>query len=138
MIVGVSGEEAYYWTQQSGKVSLGDLPGGEFRSEARAVSADGSVIVGRVWTDKGAEAFIWDATNGMRNLQDVLTGYGLDLTGWQLDNYHFGISDDGMTIVGGGKHFSNYEAWVAHIPEPASMTLLMLSGLILSRRQRKR
>ena len=38
--------EAFRWTEKSGPVGLGDLPGGGFRSQAYAVSADGSIVVG--------------------------------------------------------------------------------------------
>ena len=67
--------------------------------EAQGVSGDGSVVVG---VDSGSpnEAFIWDATNGMRNLRDVLINdFSLDLTGWLLLQAS-GISPDGLSIVG--------------------------------------
>ena len=44
--VSVSGDEAFRWTQATGMVGLGDLPGGSFNSIAWGVSADGSVVVG--------------------------------------------------------------------------------------------
>lgn len=107
--------EACRW--DNGVVSaLGDLAGGAFESIAYAVSDDGQVIVGRGTTDQGVAAFIWDATNGMRNLQQVLAGFcGTDLSGWKL-SYAFGISADGTTIVGRGLHNGNTEGWVARIP----------------------
>jgi len=37
-----------------------------------AVSADGAVVVGRGQSASGTEAFIWDAVNGLRALDDVL------------------------------------------------------------------
>jgi len=47
---------------------LGDLYGGIFRSDAKGVSADGSVVVG--WSDSvsGYQAFRWEA--------GVMTGLG--------------------------------------------------------------
>jgi hypothetical protein len=58
----------------------------------------------------------------MRSLENVLTShYGLDLTGWEL-RYATGISDDGLTIVGGGRNPSGQlEGWraVLDISEPA-------------------
>ena len=117
-----SGQEAYRWTSGSGMVGLGDLPGGDFSSCAYAVSADGSVIVGTSESSSawlGDEAFIWDQTNGMRNLRDVLVNdYGLDLTGWTL-YVAKGISDDGLTIVGSGNNPDGYqEGWIAILPGP--------------------
>jgi len=112
-----SGLEAYRWTSDDGMVGLGDLPGGNFWSEAHDVSADGSVVVGSSKSDLGKEAFIWDAENGMRNLKDVLVNdYGLNLDGWKL-SHAFGVSDDGMTIVGAGFNPSGRnEGWIATIP----------------------
>jgi len=78
-----SGYEAFRWEDLNNNgqsdpdemLTLGDLLGD---SMAYAVSADGSVIVGRGYSG----AFIWDATNGTRYLKDVLiSDYGLDLTG---------------------------------------------------------
>ena len=60
--------------------------GGSFFSEAWGVSADGGVVVGYGYSSSGREAFIWDTTNGMRSLKNVLeVDYGLDLSGWRLD-----------------------------------------------------
>jgi hypothetical protein len=45
------------------------------------------------------QAFIWDATNGIRSLKSVLASdWGLSLPDWQLVNA-FDISDDGRTIL---------------------------------------
>src|SRR5262249_10155640 len=45
--------EAWVWTEGTGMVGLGDLPGGTFNSAAVAISADGAVIVGTGTTDAG-------------------------------------------------------------------------------------
>ena len=66
-------------------VGLGDLPGGVFHGGAERVSGDGRIIVGLSASERGEEAFVWDAADGMRALAHVLTEeYGLDLTGWRL------------------------------------------------------
>ncbi len=118
-----------------GMVGIGDLPGGVFSSLGAAMTPDGSVLVGVGQTDEGHEAFIWDAGHGMRNLRDVLTGdYGLDLTGWQLENA-MGISTDGLTICGSGYDpAGNHEAWIATIPEPSTLVLLGAVALAVLRR----
>ena len=60
--------EAFRWTEETGTVALGDLPGGTFRSAAYGVSGDGSIVVGHAnlqdgWV--GGDAFIWHVDNGM-------------------------------------------------------------------------
>jgi probable HAF family extracellular repeat protein len=131
VVVGASesslGSEAFRWTSGSGMVSLGGGTG----SEALDCSADGSVVVGVV-----GEAFIWDAVNGIRNLSDVLVNdCGLDLTGWTLTAAK-GISADGFTIVGEGTNPDGFnEAWIATIPEPATLLLLTFGGLLLRKRR---
>lgn len=137
VVVGYSyspfGMEAFRWTQATGMVGLGDLSGGSFKSYAMGVSADGSVIVG--YSDAGPsvgqEAFIWDAQHGMRPLRDVLEDeHGLDCSQFGLD-YVRGVSSDGTTICGTGP-----DAWVAVIPEPATLSLLALGALALVRRRK--
>jgi probable HAF family extracellular repeat protein len=108
-----SGPEAFRWTSEGGMVGLGDLPGGGFFSKANGVSADGSVVVGDAYAADGPQAFIWDATNGIRKLRDVLANdLGLDLTGWTL-HQAWGVSADGLTVVGAGNSPSGTEAWIA-------------------------
>ena len=83
--------EAFRWTQSSGWVGLGFLPGGD-SSAASAASADGSVIVGHSNSNAGTEAFRWTAGGGMVGLGDLPGGN------------HYGdaraVSDDGSVIVG--------------------------------------
>jgi probable HAF family extracellular repeat protein len=133
-----SGKEAFRWdvgadgiahTPDDVMIGLGDLAGGIFSSQAYAISADGSVVVGRGNSASGDEAFIWDATNGVRELHQVLVDLGLDLSGWTLTEAT-AISDDGLTMVGYGTNPSgNTEAWIATIPEP-STALLVALGLV--------
>ncbi len=91
------------------------------------------------------EAFIWDATHGMRNLMDVLIndfGLGPELTGWTLTTAA-GISADGLTIVGAGINPSGAnEAWMAQLdPLPIPSTLFLfgsgLAGLGFVRRRKQ-
>jgi probable HAF family extracellular repeat protein len=120
--------DAFRWTQAGGMVSLGHLPGGT-QSASVAVSADGSLVVGRdiIGGPTDFEAFIWDGTNGMRNLREVLIAQGDDLTGWSLSEAR-GISADGRIIIGFGINpEGNREAWLAEltpqqvVPEPVAI-----------------
>lgn len=48
--------------------ALGDLAGGAIRSDARGISADGSVVVGCSNSENGMEAFRWTRRGGMERL----------------------------------------------------------------------
>ena len=82
-------------------------------SVARDVSADGHMIVG----ERDGAAFLWTAGAGMQDLQPLLEGLGIDLTGWTLANA-IAISDDGSTIAGTGTRPGGaYAIWIAQVPE---------------------
>lgn len=61
-------EEAFRWTQATGMVGLGTLPGGAFSSFALGVSADGSVVVGTTSGSNFGQAFRWTQATGMVGL----------------------------------------------------------------------
>ncbi|HOY69805.1 MAG TPA: autotransporter domain-containing protein [Methylotenera sp.] len=80
-----------------------DLPGGGFYSEAFAVNADGSVVVGTSDSANGYEAFRWTQTGGM-------VGLG-DLPGGGFYSEAFAVSADGSVVVGVGESANGYEAF---------------------------
>lgn len=136
VIVGSSHQTVVKW--ENGEIESLGMLSQTFGSTAVDVSADGKIIVGYCnFNDDEALAFIWDETNGMQNLQDLLVDtYGLDLTGWKLSKAN-AISADGTTIVGQGiDPHGNYQGWVVTIPEPATMLLFGLGGLVLRRKYR--
>ena len=122
------GDIPFRWTMSQGLVPLGGINGW-----ARAVSEDGSVIVGHTLGDDET-AFVWDQVHGTRVLADVLTGvYGLDLAGWRLLEAR-DVSADGTSIVGMGVDpTGQIEAWRASIPEPMSLPLVAIACLVFGR-----
>ena len=138
VIVGDSGNTAFRWRQSEGMVGLGTLPPSvPSSSYATGVSADGSVIVGSSFsntpppgTSDWGTAFRWTQSSGMVNLKDQLTGFGLNLSSWQL-NVATAVSADGLTIVGRGTNPSGqYEGWVANLsPEPVPEPLTILGSM---------
>ncbi len=104
---------AFRWTSHGGLEKLGKIPGAEF-TIARAVSADGTVVVGDSAALSGDIAFLWTPSLGLTNLNTYLLARGVDLTGWAL-TAAYGVSADGLTIVGVGIHNNHEEAWVAFL-----------------------
>ena len=106
-----AGSQAFLWTQSGGMFGLGFISGTS-SSVALGVSSDGAVSVGI----SGSQAFVWDANNGIRNLQSVLSSeYGVVFTGWNLTVAN-GISPDATEVVGQGTDsLGNSQAFAAQI-----------------------
>jgi len=83
-------------------VGLGDLPGGIFDSEANAVSADGSVVVGTGGSASGSEAFRWTPSGGMVGLGALAVG---------LNSGGHAVSADGLVVVGDAQSAYGTEAF---------------------------
>lgn len=81
---------------------LGDLPGGEFASNVRAISADGTTVVGSSRSASDFEGFLWTAAQGMRTLGE--------LSGGDVDFHLLDVSGDGSTVVGARPSSSGFEA----------------------------
>jgi probable HAF family extracellular repeat protein len=97
VVVGVSasasGNQAFRWTVDGELQALGMLPGYTASSQAYAVSADGSVVVGSsLKADGTGRAFIWTAETGIQPLGD--------LPDWVTSSQASGVAADGRTIVG--------------------------------------
>ena len=75
---------------------LGDLPGGEFYSEAHAISAYGNAVVGCSYSSNSHpyEAFLWTEETGMIGLGD--------LPGADFYSDAWGVSCDGSYVAGFG------------------------------------
>jgi probable HAF family extracellular repeat protein len=72
---------------------LGDLAGGDVRSEAADVSSNGRVVVGSSRSANGREAFRWTRESG-------IVGLG-DLPGGAFDSFGTAVSANGSVVVGG-------------------------------------
>jgi probable HAF family extracellular repeat protein len=85
------------WSEQTGAVDLGDLPGGRDYTATRAISADGRTVVGTSSSSDGViegEAFRWTAASGIVGLGDFFGGHS--------DSAAQGVSGDGAIVVGAG------------------------------------
>ena len=113
--------EAYSWTSAGGFIGFGFLPGAtRSLNWAVDVSGDGSVVVGTDCGTSPCKPFLWDATNGLRTLENLLTNVGIDVSGVELRDAA-AISDDGKTIVGTGIGPGGFtEGWVVVLDGPPS------------------
>lgn len=91
------------WTQRTGMIGLGDVPGGIHYALAWAISADGSTIVGDAIGDVGADAFRWDAATGPVNLEMAEPGVA--------DSIAKDCSADGSILVGYADNGINAMIW---------------------------
>jgi uncharacterized membrane protein len=90
-VVGAANGQAFRWSQSSGLVLLGTLPGGA-SSSANAVSVDGSTIVGASISSQRTEAFRWTLAAGMQGLGTLAPTEMLSIA--------TGVSGDGEIVVG--------------------------------------
>jgi probable HAF family extracellular repeat protein len=100
---GTGHDEASRWTDATGPIGLGVLPG-HTTSAAYGVSADGSVIVGTSGNYIHSEAFYWSEETGMVGLGSLRRGSG--------DGAAFDVSADGSVIVGFGTGANGWEAFI--------------------------
>jgi probable HAF family extracellular repeat protein len=99
-LAGLAPAPALAQTTIAGFFPLGDLPGGDFLSQAYGVSGNGGVVVGSSWSAAGGqymEAFRWTAAGGMIGLGFLTpTDTSLSVVG----SHAYAVSADGSVIVG--------------------------------------
>lgn len=98
------GIEAVRLTENRGIERLGDLPGGKFLSVVKAISANGSTVVGFSSTADGDEAFHWRRKRGMQGLGD--------LPGGKFYSVARDVSRNGSTVVGSSESANGREAFI--------------------------
>ena len=107
---------------------------GHNHGASTAISANGSMMGGYSMTsgsNPSRTCWLWDSVNGTRSLGSVLTGAGLNISGWQF-MYVVGFANGNNVITGYGYRDGDLTKWVgftAVIPEPGSM-IALLSGLV--------
>ena len=106
---------AYVWTESTGALGLGDtlFPNGVINARARALSADGSVVVGNYLAPGGysveQSAFIWTRDAGFQDLREVLENIGVNTSEWLYLKEAWGVSADGTRIYGTGTRGRSYD-----------------------------
>lgn len=100
-------ETGFVYTQADGMLRLADVAGGEAKSGAYAVSADGRVIGGFGTTDAGQRALLW-IERAPTLLADALQAAGAaPPVGWTLLDVQ-AISADGRTYAGNARNAAGY------------------------------
>lgn len=94
--------QAFFWTPTNGMTPLGDLPGGNFYSQATDISENGTVV-GYSLDDNGYMAFRWTQDGGMQALGTLGTG---------CYSQAWAVSADGSTVIGESCSNSNKAAFI--------------------------
>lgn len=104
-VAGIWNQEGFYWTQGTGVVNLGQLPGdGAFTGGIfpNAIAADGKLILGTVGSPFFAvpRAFVWTSAGGMQQLDSLAISHGVTIPeGYLLTNIQ-AASADGSVVLG--------------------------------------
>jgi len=126
------------WSSDESVRSLGtwsDYAG----SQAYAVSDNGMVVAGTLGNSQSLQpgiAFAWTEAAGMEPLAEYLIRNGVDVpTGWRLDRC-VAMSSDGLTFGGTARGPSGAQGFVATIPAPCPLVVVLGYGVRISRRRR--
>jgi hypothetical protein len=112
----LNGEIYLYNATTTAITALGTPAAGWGPTNIAGMTADGSVVViamGDPQAPAGA-SFMHNAS-GWHDVQAIVAGAGVNLTGWTLSNIG-GMSADGTRIWGAGNHNGNTEGFVVEFP----------------------
>lgn len=116
---------------------FGDEDGSTTLATVYGCSEDGRYAVGMLY--RGTEkAVLWDTQlNTVTDLTQFAIDYGLNDDFTRLSRaYAVGVNALGQPVVGGtGVHTDGIRGFVLTVPEPATVSLLVLGGLALLRRR---
>jgi hypothetical protein len=121
MVVGDStaapnGEIYLYDATSLTQTSLGTPTAGWETGNLAGMTPDGSLAVIAFFDPgTGAGASFLHNGGGWHEIQAIVAGAGVNLTGWTLDSVE-GISSDGMRIWGSGVHNGNREGFIVEFP----------------------
>ena len=124
MVAGTWGSEAFYWTEGTGVVNMGQLPGSDPYDPQypNAIAAGGKLIFGGAGSPWFSipRAWVWTEAAGMRPLIDVMTENGITVPEGTVLTNVIAASDDG-TVVLGVAWDANYHqvSFILHLPVTA-------------------
>ena len=108
--------EAYLDNFATSTITALGTPAAGWRFNGGGMNSDGSVVAGSlVDPDNPAGGSFVRNANGWHDLQAIVSGAGVDLTGWTLDVVN-GISQDATRIWGSGVHNGNREGFIVEFP----------------------
>lgn len=134
-----------YAPGSAGMVLLNELAG---TNQSQAIDVrvfNGGSIIGGFCSNGFVEtAVLWDSTGTWsysgkaRSVAGLLTNIGVDISAWSSLSRVTSMSDDGTTIAGWGiwAEDGSTRGFIATVPEPTTMFLLVLGGLAMLRRRR--
>jgi hypothetical protein len=108
--------EAYLYNFATTTIMALGTPAAGWQFNGAGMNSDGSVIAASMVDpdNPGGGSFVRNAS-GWHDLQAIVSGAGVGLTGWTLDVVN-GISQDGTRVWGAGTHNGNQEGFIVEFP----------------------
>ncbi len=130
-VVGYSGGHAFMYTTALGMQDLGLFPGA-LGSGASGINNVGQIVGGGYMQGGGSHAFVYSSVAGMQDLNSLIS----PSSGWTLEDA-IAINDSGEIVGYGIDPSGQTEAFLlTPTPEPGTLSLLTICGLLLVRRRR--